>query len=36
MYLGFRFLGVGGMILLPVVLLLLKQFQDAGVIHLWK
>jgi len=36
MYLGFRFLGVGGMILFPVVLLLLKQFQDAGVIHLWK
>lgn len=36
MYLGFRFMGVGGMILLPVVLLLLKQFQDAGVIRLWK
>ena len=36
MYLGFHFMGVGGMILLPVLLLLLKQFQDAGVIHLWK
>lgn len=36
MYLGFRFMGIGGMILLPIVLLLLKQFQDAGVIHLWK
>ena len=36
MYLGFRFMGVGGMILLPMVLLLLKQFQDAGVIRLWK
>lgn len=36
MYLGFHFLGVGGMILLPVCLLLLKQFQDAGVIHLWR
>ena len=36
MYLGFHFIGVGGMILLPVLLLLLKQFQDAGVIHLWK
>lgn len=36
MYLGFHFMGVGGMILLPIVLLLLKQFQDAGVIHLWK
>ena len=36
MYLGFHFMGVGGMILLPVLMLLLKQFQDAGVIHLWK
>ena len=36
MYVGFHFLGVGGMILLPVLLLLLKQFQDAGVINLWK
>ena len=36
MYMGFRFMGVGGMILLPIVLLLLKQFQDAGVIRLWK
>ena len=36
MYLGFHFLGVGGMILLPVCLLLLKQFQDAGVIRLWR
>ncbi len=36
MYLGFQFMGVGGMILLPVVLLLLKQFQDAGVIRLWR
>ena len=35
MYLGFHLLGVGGMVLLPVLLLLLKQFQDAGVIHLW-
>lgn len=36
MYVGFRFMGVGGMVLFPVVLLLLKQFQDAGVIRLWK
>ena len=36
MYLGFQFMGVGGMILMPVVLLLLKQLQDAGVIRLWK
>lgn len=36
MYVGFRFLGVGGMILFPVLLLLVKQLQDAGVIQLWK
>ena len=36
MYLGFHFMGVGGMILAPILLLLLKQFQDAGVIYLWK
>ncbi len=36
MYVGFRFLGVGGMILFPVLLLLVKQLQDAGVVHLWK
>ena len=36
MYVGFRFLGVGGMILFPVLLLLLKQLQDAGVIRLWR
>ena len=36
MYLGFHFMGVGGMILFPVFLPLVKQLQDAGVIHLWK
>ena len=36
MYLGFRFMGVGGMILFPIVLLLLKQFQDAGVVRIWR
>lgn len=36
MYLGYHFFGVGGMILLPVLLLLLKQLQDAGVIRLWR
>lgn len=36
MYAGFRFMGVGGMIVFPVILLLLKQFQDAGVIRLWR
>jgi len=36
MYLGFHFMGVGGMILLPIILLLLKQFQDAGVLRIWR
>ena len=36
MYVGFHFMGVGGMVLLPIVLLLAKQLQDAGVIHLWR
>lgn len=36
MYLGFHFLGVGGMIFLPVSLILLKHLQDAGVIRLWR
>lgn len=36
MYLGFHFMGVGGMILLPVLLLLVKQLQDAGVVRIWK
>lgn len=35
MYLGHHFLGITGMLLLPVILLLLKQLQDAGVIRLW-
>ena len=36
MYVGFHFMGVGGMVLLPIVLLLAKQLQDAGVIHIWR
>ncbi len=36
MYLGFHFLGVGGMLLLPVFLILVKHLQDAGVIRLWR
>ena len=36
MYLGFHLLGIGGMILLPVLLLLLKQLQDADIIKLWR
>lgn len=36
MYLGFHLFGVGGMVLLPVLLMLLKQLQDAGVVRIWK
>lgn len=36
MYLGFHFLGVGGMLLFPILLLLLKQFHDAGITAIWK
>lgn len=36
MYLGFCTMGITGMILFPLLLLLLKQLQDAGCIHLWK
>ena len=36
MYAGFHFSGVGGMILAPLLLLLLKQFQDAGIVRIWR
>lgn len=36
MYLGYRFFGVSGMLLLPILLLLLKQLQDAGVVSFWR
>lgn len=36
MYLGFHFMGVGGMVVLPVALLLVKQLQDDGVVSIWK
>ena len=36
MYLGYQLFGVGGMLLLPILLLFVKQLQDSGVIHLWK
>ena len=36
MYTGFHLFGVGGMILLPFLLLLAKQLQDAEVIRLWQ
>lgn len=36
MYLGFHFMGVGGMLLMPLLLLLVKQLQDGGVIRIWR
>lgn len=36
MYLGFCSMGITGMILFPLLLLLLKQLQDAGCIQIWK
>ncbi len=36
MYLGFCILGVGGMVLFPLLLLLFKQLQDAGYLRLWQ
>lgn len=36
MYLGFCSMGITGMILFPLLLLLVKQLQDAGCISLWK
>ena len=35
MYLGFHFLGVGGMLLFPIFLIIIKHLQDADVLHLW-
>lgn len=36
MYLGFCLFGVGGMFLLPILLLFVKQLQDGGFLRLWK
>lgn len=36
MYLGFHFFGVTGMILLPILLLLIKHLQDAGILRIWR
>jgi len=36
MYLGYRTVGVIGMILFPIGLILLKQFHDQGYIRLWR
>jgi len=36
MYLGFRLIGVLGMITFPMLFILLKQFHDQGHIRLWR
>lgn len=36
MYLGFCSMGITGMILFPLLLLLIKQLQDAGCVRIWK
>ncbi|MCL2368681.1 MAG: sporulation integral membrane protein YtvI, partial [Oscillospiraceae bacterium] len=36
MYLGFRLVGVLGMITFPMVFILVKQFHDQGHIRLWR
>ena len=36
MYIGFCTMGVGGMLLFPLALLLVKQLHESGCIRLWK
>ena len=36
MYLGYRFMGISGMLVFPLGLLLVKQLHDAGVIKAWR
>ena len=36
MYLGLHLFGVIGMLLLPLIIILLKNAQDAGVLKIWK
>ena len=36
MYLGLHSIGVIGMFLFPVTVMVIKELQDAGYIHLWK
>ena len=35
-YVGFKIWGVGGMLIFPIILVTLKQLNDAGAIRLWK
>ena len=36
MYLGYSLFGLWGMLLLPILLLFLKQLQDNQIIRLWR
>ena len=36
MYVGFRTLGVPGMVFTPLTLMLIKSLHDAGILHLWE
>jgi sporulation integral membrane protein YtvI len=36
MYIGFQVLGVGGMLLLPILVILLKQLHEWGYLRIWK
>ena len=36
MYVGFRALGVAGMVLTPLALMLIKALHDAGLLGLWR
>ena len=36
MYVGFRTLGVGGMVVMPMVAMLIKQLHDAGYVKIWR
>ena len=36
MFLGFNILGLWGMLLFPICILIIKNLNDEGKIHLWK
>lgn len=36
MYVGYRFLGFGGLFILPLFMILVKSLNDIGIIRLWK
>ena len=36
MYVGYEFLGFGGLFILPLFMILIKNLNDIGVIRLWK